>query len=393
MRTLIELFDVRPLENVIGTDVFHPERVIYICPEDFEEEERMREILGLFFQHRGLEPELIFVCTDVYRSDDVLNTFRNIDREYPDCAMDISGGTDAALFAAGLMCAHNKMPVFTYSRRHNSFFNIRGADFAFKLPCRLTYSVEDCLLMAGGSMRKGRVDNSILENYLSDIDPFFRLYLEHRRGWTHTVAFMQRISPTGEDGTFDLTVKGEYQVKGEQGKWIQAPEDVLRDLFKIGFLSDLEIVPGETVSFRFRNGQIRSWLRDVGSVLELYVYKACLDSGLFQDVRTSVVVEWEKDIDNQAVSNELDVMCTRAVTPVFISCKTCSVKTEALNELSVLRDRFGGKMARAAIVTTTTGGTAMRKRATELDITVIDLDDISSNKIGKCLKKLMQTND
>ena len=148
-------------------------------------------------------------------------------------------------------------------------------------------------------------------------------------------------------------------------------------------------MPGEKVSFRFRDGQIRTWLRDVGSVLELYVYKACLDSGLFDDVRTSAVVDWEGDKRTNAVSNELDVMATRGVTPVFISCKTCDVKTEALNELAILRDRFGGQIAKAAIVTAERGRTVMRNRASELNILVIDLEDLEKGRIGQRLKSLM----
>ena len=201
---------------------------------------------------------------------------------------------------------------------------------------------------------------------------------------------MQRVSPTNEDGSCSLEVHGDYQAKGERNSRINAPEEMLRDLEKINFISDLEIVTGESVAFRFRDRQIRTWLRDVGSVLELYVYKACLDSGLFQDVRISVIVDWDGDDDTKPVSNELDVVCTRSVTPVFISCKTCDVKTEALNELSVLRDRFGGKMAKAAIVTATRGGTQMRSRASELGITVIDLNDLTDGEIGSRLKNLMK---
>ena len=75
---------------------------------------------------------------------------------------------------------------------------------------------------------------------------------------------------------------------------------------------------------------------------------------------------------------------------MFISCKTCDVKTEALNELAILRDRFGGKIARAAIVTAERGGAAMRNRASELDILVIDLNDLSAGRIGQRIKTLMR---
>ena len=390
MQTLIELYDERPLENVLGVEVFRPEQVVYVCPDDFHNEKRVRAKLDAYFKHRGLSPMLFFARSSVYETESMLELFRGIVEQYPDCALDITGGTDAVLFAAGLLCAEAEIPVFTYSRRQNCFYDIRGAAFVESLPCNVQYTVEDCFMMAGGSMRPGRVDNAILFKYLDDVKPFFELYLAHRRGWTRTVNFMQRISPTRADGTSSLEVHGDYRVKGERGSRIEAPVDALRAMEKIGFLQNLEIVPDESVSFRFRDGQVRAWLRDVGSVLELYVYKACLDTGLFHDVRTSAVVDWEADGGSKAVSNELDVMCTRGVVPVFISCKTCDVRTEALNELAILRDRFGGKMARAAIVTAERGGSAMRNRASELGITVIDLYDLTEGRIDKRLKNLMR---
>ena len=90
------------------------------------------------------------------------------------------------------------------------------------------------------------------------------------------------------------------------------------------------------------------------------------------------------------MTNELDVMCTRGVTPYFISCKTSDVKTEALNELAILRDRFGGQVAKAAIVTAERGGSAMRNRAEELDIAVIDLNDLTAGRTEKRIRSLVQ---
>lgn len=390
MRTLIELYDERPLENVLGVEVFRPRRVVYVCPENVAGDKRVHRQLKEYFRHRGMEPELSFVRTDVYDSESVLRRLRSITEEDADCAIDITGGTDAVLFAAGLLSAERPVPVFTYSRKRNRFYNIRNASFASDLPCDVRFSVEDCFRMAGGSMRTGRVDNRILDRYMDDYDPFFRLYLEHRRDWTRIVTYFQRVSQTAPDAPVPLEVFGPYEVKGERAARIQAPEKALADLEKLGFLLDLQITRGERVSFRFRDQQIRTWLRDVGSVLELYTYKACLDTGLFDDVRTSAVVDWEENKKDNAVSNELDVMATRGVTPVFISCKTCDVKTEALNELAVLRDRFGGQIARAAIVTAERGRTVMRNRASELNIQVIDLNDLQAGRIQKRLETLMR---
>ena len=38
VQTLVELYDERPLENVLGVEIFRPERVIYVCPNDLPKE-------------------------------------------------------------------------------------------------------------------------------------------------------------------------------------------------------------------------------------------------------------------------------------------------------------------------------------------------------------------
>ena len=388
METLIELFDKRPMENVLGAEMFRPKRVVYICPEFAARDAALQKKIRLYFSHRGQQAELIFFKTDIYNADAVLTLLRSILGRYGDCAMDITGGTDAVLFAAGLLSAETNIPVFTYSRRKNSFYNIRNADFAEGRVCSLRYKVEDFFLMAGGSVREGRVNNELLARYLPDYEPFFRVFLRFRRDWTKIVTYLQRVSAASADGVWSLEASGPYTVKGERGSRIDAPEDALRALEEIGFIRELRITP-ERVSFRFRDGQIRAWLRDVGSVLETYVYKACLDTGIFDDVRLSVIVDWEGENRSGSVSNELDVMCCRGVEPLFISCKTCDVQTEALNELAVLRDRFGGEMARAAIVTAERGNARMRSRAAELNSRVIELNDLAPDKLQRQLKSCM----
>ena len=388
METLIELYDERPLENVLGVEMFRPRRVVYICPQAAARDELLHRTLRAYFSRRALQVELIFFKANVYDTDAVLALLRTILARYPDSAMDITGGTDAVLFAAGLLCAETGLPVFTYSRRRNRIYNIRNAGFADGLLCDLRYSVEDFFYMAGGSVREGRADNAALARYLDDFDPFFSVYQQFWQRWTKIVTYMQRISPAAPDGSWSLDASGPYTVKGERGSRIDAPEDALREFERIGFVRDLCIAP-EGVSLRFRDGQTRAWLRDVGSVLETYVYKACLDTGIFDDVRLSVIVGWEGENKADSVSNELDVMCCRGVVPLFISCKTCEIRTEALNELAILRDRFGGQMARAAIVTAERANVRARSRASELNIHVIDLLDLEADKLQARLKRIM----
>ena len=389
VKTLIELYDERPLENILGTEMFSPERTVYICPAQIAENLHIRKSLAVFFRARRVRTKLIFIEADMYDPADVLSKLKIISDKYEDCAIDITGGTDAALFACGLFCCGSSVPVFTYSRKMNTFYSISNAAFANGLVCDIRYSVKDFFLMAGGIVRMGRVDNRKLKKYLDIIDPFFAIFLRYRRQWQDIVTYMQRVSPTAPKGEkTGLHVEAAYTVKGERSAKVNANEDALHDLADIGLIRDLNIDSREHVSFTFRDSQIRAWLRDVGSVLELYTYKACLETGVFNDVQTSTVVDWGTDSQGSTVSNELDVMASHGIMPVFISCKTADVKTEALNELAVLRDRFGGHGARAAIVTAESGRVPMRHRASELDIDVIDISDLRSGMFKERLRAL-----
>jgi len=390
MDTLIEMYDERAIENVLAADTFRPKRIIYLCPAEIARDHSRQEKLRSFFRRRGWEPELIFLEVSLFKSDAILRQLMEIGKKYPDCAVDVTGGSDAALFATGMFAARTGVPAFTYSRKKNRFYDISGAAFAHDLCCTLSYSVEEFFLMAGGTLLPGRVDNRVLEKYLPYFEPFFQLFLRFRRRWNPIVSYMQRVAPAQPGQTPPMSIRGAYTVKGERGARISANEEALEAFAEIGLIRELEILPGESVSFRFRDANTRAWLRDVGSVLELYTYKACIDSGIFNDVVSSAVVRWDDTTGHGSVSNEIDVMATRGVVSLFISCKTSHIHTEALNELAILRDRFGGKGAKAAIVSTERCNAAARHRAAQLGIAVIDLEELQSGQLASRLKVIMK---
>lgn len=390
MDTLIELYDERAMENVLAPDMFRPQRIIYLCPEEIVRNKSRQEKLRDFFKRRGWQPELVFLQTSLFKADRILRQLLTTGEKYPNCAVDVTGGSDAALFAAGMFSARTGAPAFTYSRKRNRFYDISGAAFADDLECTLSYSVEEFFLMAGGILQPGRVDNTVLERYSNDFAPFFSCFLRFRRDWTDIISYIQRVSPSEYGQTPPLSIEGKYTVKGDHGSKNSANEAALKALADIGFIRELKITRGESVSFRFRDANIRAWLRDVGSVLELYAYKACVDAGIFNDVISSAVVRWDDVQGHGSVLNEIDVMAARGVIPLFISCKATEIKTEALNELAILRDRFGGKGAKAAIITTELCNAAARHRAAQLGIAVIDLEELESEQLVNRLKVIMK---
>ncbi|MBQ6496742.1 MAG: DUF1887 family protein [Firmicutes bacterium] len=390
MKTLIEIYDERAIENVIGPETFRPEDVVYLCPSEIAQDRRHQNKLRSFFESRGLAVRLHFTECSMYKADTIERQLKEIAAKYEDCAVDITGGTDAALFAAGMFCQETGMPVYTYSRKKNRFYNISNAPFADALPCTLEYRAEEFFRMTGGKMRRGRVDNKILAGYMDQFEALFQIFLKNRRHWPDKITFFQRISQVEYEEEITLHVDGDYYQKGERGTRLKADEELLEDLQRHGFISGLHIEPEKRVVFDFKDRNIRSWLRDVGSALELYMYKMCVDTGIFLDVVSSAVVDWDGSRGRDSVSNEIDVVATRGVIPLFVSCKATDVKTEALNELAILRDRFGGKGAKAVIATTEYCNAATRHRAAQLGIAVIDREEMEDGNVPERLKIIMK---
>ena len=382
MQTLIELYDENPIENVLGTEMFRPKTTVLLCPQ--EEASGMKTSLEKYFRHRKCSTRLVVVPVSLVDASKVEKRLREVLQEYEDCTIDISGGTDAALFAAGAVGGDTS--VITFSRRKNSFFEIRNAPFARSCPCTVRLDARSCFLMAGGTLLPGREDSRELKTRTDEIDRLFAVFRRFRKIWNRQVSYIQRIS-SSEPGM--LEARGDRVIRGEQGT-LTVSEDLLRALHGEGLIRDLQMTETQA-GFSFPDETVRFWLRDIGAVLELIVFKTCLEAGCFDDVVLSAVVNWEGGKNQRnAVTNEIDVVAVRGIHPVFISCKTNEIRTEALNELAILRDRFGGKYARAMIVTSanaTASRALSRMRASELNIEVVEWNDLLSGRLLKALQK------
>ena len=374
MRTLIELYDTSPIRNVLATVMFRPQEMILICPPEVAEDPNQKRSLRDFFAYLNCPVKLTLIPVTLLDAGKTERVLREVLESHHDCAIDISGGTDAALFAAGV--ASGDTPVFTYSVRKDTFFEIKNAPFARSLPNTVHLDVRSCLMMAGGTLLPGREDNAGLAEMSDRIDRLFRVYSTFRPQWNRQISYIQKIS-SAEPGV--LEAGGQLREKAGN-KNIDADGEFFGALEEAGLILNLQHTD-ESVSFRFLDERVRFWLRDVGAVLELQVFRACRAAGCFDDVVLSAVVNWQSGkINRDSVTNEIDVMAVQGIQPVFISCKTSEVHTDALNELAILRDRFGGKFARAILVTSgVTGKTRepVRRRADKLGIELVEWEDMS----------------
>ena len=387
MKTLIELYDERPIKNVLATDMFHPEETIILCPPNVTDIRKVRTTIEKYLDYRRCNTRITVIQVSLLDARKTEKRLRNILESHPDCAINISGGSDTTLYAVGRSCGET--PVFTFSRKNNTFYDVSNAAFARNLPCTSIHDAQACFLLAGGKMLPGRADNSDLKDRLSQIDSLFSVFRKNRRIWRSQITYIQKISSSlpGE-----LSAKGKPAVQADHGM-VAADNSFLTALQDADLIRDLKI-SDEEIRFTFPDETIRFWLRDIGSVLELQVWRACLEAGCFDDVVLSAVVNWEgADTQRNTVTNEIDVVAVRGVWPTFISCKTSEIHTEALNELAVLNYKFGRNGNKAVIVTSapsTKGRSVMRQRAAEMNIEVIEWDDLELDRLTQRIRSITE---
>lgn len=384
MQTLIELYDEAPINNVLSTLMFQPRETVYICPPEIMQYQEIKRSLRDFFAYHKIPVKLTFLPVNLLDAEKTGRVLQEVLDSHPDCAIDISGGTDASLFATGMVSGDT--PVFTYSIRKNTFFEIKNAAFAKSLPCQVHLDVASCLMMAGGTLLPGRGDNAVLVNMFDQIDRLFGIYSKFRRIWNRQISYIQGIS-SAEPGVLEA----EGPLKGSAGnRKVEAAPELFEALAEAGLIQELQY-DSESIRFRFPNETIRFWLRDIGAVLELQVFRACHAAGYFDDVVLSAVVNWQEGrIRSDSVTNEIDIMAVQGIRPVFISCKTCEVHTEALNELAILRARFGGRNAVAILVTSGISAknrASVRMRASKLGIELIEWENVALDKLVACLQR------
>jgi hypothetical protein len=178
---------------------------------------------------------------------------------------------------------------------------------------------------------------------------------------------------------------------------------IMYELQKHGLISSL--VLQETVSFRFKNAQVKRTLTVAGQILELVVAKTMRGikdkdgSPLYHDVRVGVVIDWDGDDEDEAnekfdTINEIDVIAMKSSVPVFISCKNGDFDANELYKLSSVAERFGGKYAKKVLVSTVLGelgekSTYLETRMDDMGIrTVDDVDAIGDEAFEKKLKSV-----
>ena len=389
MKTLVELFDKEPVENVYAAIAFQPERVVFAGDAHLMSDIRQQR-LRLFFERQGLQAELLLYPVRTDDVEQIAAVLDDITTAFDDCVCDVTGGTDLLLVSVGMLCERRRLPAM--------FFNIRTGEFVNVCRCealagRFTppvISTENLLVLAGGSyLRHGHYDPLLEDPEIREqVEAVWQLIAHDLGVWNKQAAYFQQAARGDKDGEeAELTIHAPVHIHINFKTIVHCQPRFMRELEEIGVLQNYRMENGR-VHYTYANAMYKRLLSDAGVWLELYTYYTAQRTNFFDDVQTSVIIDWDSRGRENSTINEIDNIIIKGIVPLFISCKIGAPSVLAINEIDGIARRFGGVLARPVLVTASSLEEASpytAQRARDMGVTVLEVGGMSRQAFQKAL--------
>lgn len=402
--TIIEFFDRESaVKNIVGSLLYSPERVVFIG-SDSKRMKKSVENYKAVLEGRGINVD--FECRTVNRNNlgAITETIESIVAQSGECGIDLSGGDEFFLVAAGRILEKykEKIRIHRLSIRNNSMIDCDcDGNVCSSLPVVL--SIDENIRIYGGRViyegeKSGTTCRWNLDSdFISDIHAMWSICKKDVGLWnaqTNVIARLCNASPAD----YGLAVSAGIS-KEKNGPSFS--EEILVSLEKEGIIKNLKIT--DRISFEFKNKQVKKCLTKAGQLLELLITVEAYEAKdencnrIYNDVSCGVYIDWDGIAGSDSrieVKNEIDVILMKGITPVFISCKNGVVDSDELYKLSVVAERFGGKYVRKILVATQLDEMGykaeyIRARAKDMDIKIIeDVDSVNEKELRDLIAKL-----
>lgn len=390
--TVVEYFDNTSIENIATALFYYADEIIYFGPDKQKIDSAICTHKDIFGDR--IKANLKSCIDDSNNLENIIKTLQKIVDDNDEVVFDLEGGKELFLLAAGIVYNQNKQKVRLHRIDINKNQLIDAVTNKVILNTPHTYmTVEENVKIYGGDILeredKTRFVSSEWEytdDLKSDILLLFNVYKKHLNDWTDLLKEIQNVKGNRKNGSLEF-----YVNKNNIKKSSLYSSDFLSELSDCGAILNLT-EDKNRLSFTYKNKNINELLSKEGNLLETYVTvcaKNCRDNfgeSTFVDARTGIVIAWNEHSNPQTVcvTNEIDVALMKGLIPIFISCKSGTVKADELYKLNSVAFEFGNKYVKKVLVASTLnfmGNNTYKdfiQRANELDIKVIELDKITS---------------
>lgn len=412
--TYIEFFDRISVVNICACLTQMPQRVVLVGGE-IKPMLTYAEHYKRVFRSRGYNVE--FDCRKVKKNDlqDIVRVLTQIVEDYPDCAVDLTGGEDLILVAMGIVFERFRdrgIQMHRFNVRNNKIIDCDQDGVTIEGDL-LQLSVEENIRINGGDIiyddekENGTHVWDLNGGFLADIDRMWEICRQNPYQWNTHVGVLGVAELFREDNEDPLTTEaqlGTLMTHMEQiGVKFVTMQGFLKSLYTAGLIYFYDC-HDDVLTVVYKNEQVKRCLTKAGLALEMKVYSVMWqmqepDGTPTFDVMQGVYIDWDGRLhllteEGCDTANEVDVVAMKGVVPVFISCKNGQFTSDELYKLCSVAERFGGDHAKKILIATSLdkehpAALHFRQRAEDMKIRIIDdLQDLSDREIEKLLRNI-----
>ena len=316
-RLLTVYNDANPLNNVIVALSIKAEKVIFLSHDDIpkKKSDSIRKVLNKY-----LNANISFVR--------LLNDREQIEQiieNNDDLIVDIGGARYLSLLVFEIATEKGNQVVY-YDNRENCIKDYRAHSVLMEKAFSL--QIEDVINLGGGNivkcMHKAAEGKGSRETII-------RLVESNLKDYAGFVRYITKLNSIANESPY--LGNNTYKVSEENRNYLitNAMYQTKEDLFIFDKNSNL----------RFKNGKLREMVSVSGSFLENYLYIKLTESGKFDDVMMSVVIDFSNGNYKYPICCEIDALIIKDNRLLFVSCKSSKASADDLNEIYVHNRYFG----------------------------------------------------
>ena len=322
MSKLLTVYDDHePLNNVISTLTLNVEEVFFVYHHEVSRNTFINIDKVL---HKYLEDlRISFIQLD--EDEKQLN---GLLYENPDAVIDVGASKYLSLLLFEI-ANRGQNQIIYYDNEENVIKDYRTHSVIYGEVFKL--KIEDVLKLRGGEiqsyMHHSATDTKTRETVLSTVENNIDNYAAFIRYMTKLNSLVNSSRQNGSH-RFLLTDDTVQKIKTD------TCYRKIGDLFEI-----------RDNMLTFKTARLKEMVCVSGAFLENYLYIRLTESGLFDDVIMSAVIDFSDDKYIQPVRCEIDCMVMRNNRLLFVSCKSSKADTSDLNEIYVHNSMFGNALS------------------------------------------------
>ncbi len=313
--------DVDPLNNVISPLTIEADEIFYVYHHDIPDSS-FENIAKVLLRYRDIRINFIKLIDDSRQLNEIFSQNEGI-------VVDVGGARYLSLLLFETVKDKENQIIY-YDDDENVIKDYRSHSIIYHDVFKL--QIEDVLNLRGGEIKEYMHRSAEDEKSRNAIISLFEKNMDNYGSF---IRFLTRLNSLINNR--DYMGSNTYQLS--EGDRFDLMSDAVYDK-----VSDLFTIDGKN-RLRFSTRKLKEMVSVSGAFLENYLYIKLTESGKFDDVKMSTVIDFSDDKYIYPVRCEIDCLIIKNNKLLFVSCKSSKADASTLNEIYVHNHRFGNVLS------------------------------------------------